>query len=203
MAGHAAATGWDGIWLADEPDGGPPPARECWTAVAALARRLPEPTLGGLVSDDWHRHPAVVTKIATTVDLLSSGRVLLGLKPGAPPSAFARLEESFQVVKCLANPIGAPPWKRVYRLHDAPLDPKPVQRPFPLVIWGEGDERSVGLVARYGTCWAMSGRHDGLWEQVAALHQACQAIGRSPEEVAVSYVARRFQPQPEAWSEPS
>ena len=151
------------------------------------------------MSDDWHRHPAVVTKIATTVDLLSSGRVLLGLKPGAPPSAFARLEESFQVVKCLAeSDRGATMEGRFYRLHDAPLDPKPVQRPFPLVIWGEGDERSVGLVARYGTCWAMSGRDHGLREQVAALHQACQAIGRSPEEVAVSYVARPFQPEPEA-----
>ena len=199
MAGHAAATGWDGIWLADEPDQGSPPAVECWTALAALARSLPGPTLGGLVSDDWHRHPAVVTKIATTVDLLSSGRVVLGLMPGSQPDAFARLEESFQVVKCLGeSDRGATMEGRFFRLHDAPLDPKPVQRPFPLVIWAEGDERSLAIAARYGACWATSGRHDGLQERVAALHQACQAIDRDPGEVAVSYVARLPRPESEA-----
>ena len=80
LALHVEAGGWDGVWLADHflPAGGDPrrPTVECWTALAALAARVPRVTLGSLVTGNTYRHPAILAKMAAGVDRISGGRRL-------------------------------------------------------------------------------------------------------------------------------
>src|SRR3954447_2179056 len=117
-AEHAERTGWDGVWVADhfmplEDLSGA--THECWTAMAALAAAVPRVRIGALVSGNTYRHPAVVAKMAAGIDIISGGRLVLGL--GAawqenehqlygipfPPLAerLRRLEEACQVIKGL------------------------------------------------------------------------------------------------------
>src|SRR5438552_4122936 len=98
LARHAEATGWDGVWLPDGPNAG----FEAWTALGGIAAAVPRLRLGSLISNPGERHPAVLTKLAVTVDRLSGGRCVLGLGAGGGGPAgerLSRLEEACQVVK--------------------------------------------------------------------------------------------------------
>lgn len=181
VARHAAATGWDGIWFGDEPE----PALECWAAVGALAAAIPGIRLGALVDDDRGRHPAVIAKLAATVDLASGGRVVLGLDPGSRPDAIARLAEACQVVKSLVGSDRTTLGGRFYQLHDAPLDPKPRQQPFPLMVWDRGNA-TAEVAARYATEWCLAGDRASLADQIAGVRRRCEETGRDPAELAIS-----------------
>ena len=82
---HAEATGWDGIWFADHfmpNDGMPPgtdPTLECWAVLGALAAAVPRVRIGSLVCGNTYRHPAVLANQAAAVDVVSGGRLVLGL----------------------------------------------------------------------------------------------------------------------------
>src|SRR5918999_2061416 len=87
-AEHAESTGWDGVWFADHfmpnsEDGSPAdgPTLECWAVMAALAALVPRVRLGTLVCGNTYRHPAVLANTAAAVDVISGGRVGLGLGP--------------------------------------------------------------------------------------------------------------------------
>jgi alkanesulfonate monooxygenase SsuD/methylene tetrahydromethanopterin reductase-like flavin-dependent oxidoreductase (luciferase family) len=119
IARHAEATGWDGIWIADHfmPNTADAvgPTNECWTTVAALAASVPRVRLGTLVTGNTYRHPAVLAKMAANVDMISGGRLVLGLGSGWQEnehSAYGipfhtiggrlnRLDEACQVIRSL------------------------------------------------------------------------------------------------------
>ncbi len=169
---HIESTGWTGIWIPDhfmppergygnEPNPGHDPeldpVLEGWSLIAALAGLIPRVRLGVLVSGNTYRHPAVLAKMAATIDHISGGRHILGLGTGwqenehrrygihlpTPSELSDRLEEAAAVISGLFSPA-----RRVsvegahYQLTEAPLEPKPIQNPMPLLIGGEG---SVGL----------------------------------------------------------
>ncbi len=116
---HAEATGWDGICYADHfmADGADTsgPWTEAWTTLAALAASVPRIRIGTLVSGNTYRHPAVLAKMAATVDQISGGRLVLGLGAGWQENEhrqygipfytlgerLARLDEACQVIKSL------------------------------------------------------------------------------------------------------
>jgi alkanesulfonate monooxygenase SsuD/methylene tetrahydromethanopterin reductase-like flavin-dependent oxidoreductase (luciferase family) len=141
---HAEATGWDGLWLADHfmPDGSDTsaPWPEAWTTLAALAPNVPRIRLGTLVSGNTYRHPAILAKMAVTVDHISGGRVVLGLGAGWQENEhrqygvpffdvgvrLARLNEACQVIKRLFTEDEANFGGVHYQLRDASLEPKPV-----------------------------------------------------------------------------
>src|SRR6476659_32472 len=86
---HCDATGWDGVYLADHfmpdtPDGSPAGGAvlECWSCLAALAARTSTLRLGTLVASVTYRHPATIAKAAATIDVISGGRLVLGLGAG-------------------------------------------------------------------------------------------------------------------------
>ncbi|MDE0757940.1 MAG: TIGR03560 family F420-dependent LLM class oxidoreductase, partial [Pseudomonadales bacterium] len=185
LAEHAEQTGWDGIWLADhfmpnaEDTSAPWP--EAWTTLAALAALVPRVRLGTLVTGNTYRHPAVLAKMATTVDHISGGRVVLGLGSGwqenehqkygidffSTRERLSRLEEACQLIKALLIEVEATFEGKFYRLEGAPLEPKPIQSPLPLLIGGGGETVTLKITARYADEWNVWGTVDTLKHKMA------------------------------------
>lgn len=204
LARHAAATGWDGLWVADhfmaasEPVDGP--MLECWSVLAGLATSVGRLRIGPLVSSNTYRHPAVLANMASTIDQLSGGRFVLGLGAGWQenehvayglpyhdvPGRLARLEEACVVLRALFDEPRAEFSGRFYALKDAPMEPKPVQAHLPLLIGGGGEKVTLKIVARVADEWNTWGLPEVLAQKGAVLARHCEAIGRDPATIAHS-----------------
>lgn len=216
---HVEKTGWDGVWYADhfmpnaEDTSGPWP--EAWITLAALGAQVPRLRLGTLVSGNTYRHPAVLAKMAATLDHISGGRVVLGLGSGWQENEHAqygipfysvadrlkRLDEACQVIKSLfteekSNFDGA-----YYQLSDASLEPKPVQNPLPLLIGGGGEQVTLKITAKYADEWNVWGTVETLRHKMAILDQHCADIGRDPKTIQRTAVALLFMSEDGAYLE--
>ena len=202
LARHVEATGWDGIWLSDHfmPVRGDVrgPYCEGWTTLSALAATVPRVRLGVLVSGNTYRHPAVLAKMAATVDIISGGRLVLGLGSawqenehvayGLPfytvGERLRRLEEACQVIIGLFENEKTTFDGRYYQLLDAPLSPKPVQRPRPpLMIGGGGEKVTLRIAAKYADEWNVVGSPEVFARKSEVLDQHCADVGRDPSEI--------------------
>jgi len=201
VARHAEATGWDGVWYADhfmpnqEDVSGP--TNECWTTLAALAALVPRMRLGSLVAGNMYRHPAVLAKMAAGIDIISGGRLVLGLGAGWQENEhrkygiefstvggrLSRLEEACQVVTGLLRDERTTFRGKYYQLDEAPLVPKPVQQPLPLLIGGGGEKRTMRIAARYADEWNVWGRPDVLRHKMGILDGHCRDLGRDPKAI--------------------
>ncbi len=198
VARHAEATGWDGVYLADHFMGsggefGPDttPNLEATAALAALAVATERVRLATLVLGSSYRHPAVLANWAATVDHISHGRLLLGVGAGwqeneheqygiallPPGERIERFEEACRVLKGLLREERTTMHGTHYRITDAVAEPKPVQRPLPLLIGGKGD-RMMGVVARHADEWNMWGLAPLIAERSSLLERHCESIGR-------------------------
>lgn len=207
LARHAEATGWDGIWYADhfmpnaEDTSGA--TNEAWTTIAGLAAAVPRVRIGTLVTGNTYRHPAVLAKMAAGVDNISGGRLVLGLGSGWQENEHAaygipfstvggrlgRLEEACQVIKSLFANEKTTFDGKYYQLKDAPLAPKPLQSPLPLLIGGGGEQRTLRITARYADEWNVWGTPEILRQKMAILDRHCADIGRDPKAIQRSAVA--------------
>jgi len=102
VAKHAEATGWDGVWFADhfmpnQADTSGPTA-EAWTTIAALSALVPRVRIGTLVTGNTYRHPAVLAKMAAQCDVISGGRIVLGLGSGWQENEHAAYGLEFSTV---------------------------------------------------------------------------------------------------------
>lgn len=204
LARHAEAGGWHGVWYADhfmpnaEDTSGP--TSECWTTLAALAASVPRIRLGALVTGNTYRHPAVLAKMAANVDNISGGRCVLGLGAGWQENEhrayginfstlggrMSRFEEACQVVTGLLSNEKTTFAGKHYQLTDAPLAPKPIQNPLPLLIGGGGEQRTLRIAAKYANEWNVWGTPEVLKHKGGILDQYCREIGRDPETIAHS-----------------
>jgi F420-dependent oxidoreductase-like protein len=198
---EAEALGFDSAWVYDHfipifgnSEG---PCLEGWTMLAALAAQTSRLKIGVLVTGNTYRNPALLAKMATTVDHVSHGRLLLGIGAGwfeHDHSAYGypfgntkerarKLREALQVITKLWSEDHPSFAGKYYTLDKAPFAPKNVQTPHPpIVIGGQGKQWIVPLVARYGDGWnAVSGvSPDGIRERRAIIEAECKKIGRSP-----------------------
>ena len=201
LAKHAEETGWYSIWFADhfmpnaEDTSGP--MSECWTTLAALAAAVPRVRIGALVTGNTYRHPAVLAKMAANVDNISGGRCVLGLGAGWQENEHRaygidfstlggrmnRFEEACQVIKGLFSNEKTDFKGRYYQLTDAPLAPKPVQAPLPLLIGGGGEQRTLRIAAKYADEWNVWGTPEILAAKGAILDRYCREIGRDPKSI--------------------
>jgi F420-dependent oxidoreductase-like protein len=204
---HAEATGWDGAWFADHfmPNAADTsgPVSEAWATISGLAAAVPRIRLGTLVTGNTYRHPAVLAKMAATADNISGGRIVLGLGSGWQQNEheaygiefstiggrLARLDEACQVIKSLFAHEKTTFKGKYYQLADAPLAPKPVQQPLPLLIGGGGERKTLRITAHYADEWNVWGTPEVLKQKGAVLDQHCAAIGRDPKTIARSAVA--------------
>ena len=202
--------GWDGIWFADhfmpnaEDTSAPWP--EAWTTMAAIAASVPRIRLGTLVTGNTYRHPAVLAKMAATVDHISGGRLVLGLgsgwqenehhKYGIPfytvGNRLDRLEEACQVITRLFTEDSVSFDGKYYQLADAPLVPKPLQDPLPLLIGGGGEKKTLRITAAYANEWNVWGTVDTMKHKMAILDRHCEQLGRDPGAIQRSAVALLF-----------
>jgi F420-dependent oxidoreductase-like protein len=210
IAAHAERTGWDGVWVADHfmpgfgDTGGP--TNEALAYVAALAATVPRVRIGTLVCGNTYRHPAVLAKQAATVDRISGGRFVLGLGAGWQENEHAaygipfftvrerldRLDEACRVVKALTTADRSDLDGRFYALHDAPLSPKPVQQPLPLLVGGGGERRTLRIAAMYADQWNCWGTPDVLAHKISVLERHCAEVGRDPSTIHRSAQALLF-----------
>jgi F420-dependent oxidoreductase-like protein len=175
------------------------PEDEGWTVLTALLTQSRRIRGGLMVGANTFRHPAVLAKIATTVDVVSRGRLELGLGAGwfeeehrqyglaLPPvgERMRRLEEACRVVLALWTEPRATVEGTFYQVRGAIHEPKPVQRPHPpLLIGTKGEKVGLRLVARYAQAWNMaSGTPEEFRGKCALLDRYCREIGRDPATV--------------------
>ena len=210
LARHGEATGWDGFWYADHfmpnaPDTSTP-WPEAWMTLAGVGALVPRLRLGTLVTGNTYRHPAVLAKMAATLDHMTGGRVVLGLGSGwqenehrhygipfyTVKERLQRLEEACAVIKTLFSETKAHFAGRFYQLEDASLEPKPVQRPLPLLIGGGGEKRTLRITARFADAWNVWGDVATLRHKMEILDGHCADLGRNPKAIRRTAVALLF-----------
>jgi F420-dependent oxidoreductase-like protein len=182
------------------------PCFEGWTMLAALATITHRIRLGVMVTGNPYRHPALLANMAASVDVISGGRLELGIGAGwneeestaygidLPPlrERFDRLEEACEVLDLLLTKETASFAGRYYRLTDARCEPKPVQQPRPpIVIGGGGEKRTLRIAARWADQWNAPGASpDVLAHKIEVLRRHCADVGRDPGAIEISVQVR-------------
>ena len=168
-ANEAQEAGYDAVWLYDHFHTVPTPQLEavfeCWTSMAALARDTSTIRLGQMVTCNSYRPPSLLAKMASCIDVMSHGRLILGIGAGwyrheyeaygyeypDTPDRLRMLRESLQVIKAMWTQDEATFDGRFYRIRGAVNEPKPVQKPHPPIwIGGAGEKVTLKLVAQFG-----------------------------------------------------
>ena len=178
------------------------PTLEGWTCLAMLLARTRRLRGGVMVTGIPYRHPAVLAKMAVTVDIASGGRLELGLgagwfepeceaygiELGSIAERFDRFDEALTVIHSLLTQPTTSFDGRYYRLRNAWCQPPPLQQPHPpIVLGGKGPQRLLPLVARFADHWNYSGDDpDELRRLVGVLTELCAAEGRRIEDITIS-----------------
>jgi F420-dependent oxidoreductase-like protein len=177
------------------------PCLEGWTLLSALASQTQRLRLGVLVTGNTYRHPAVLAKMAATVDHVSGGRLILGMGAGwfelehrvygipfhTVGGRARRLVEAVEVVKTLFTHKESNYEGKYYQLKNAPFEPKGVQQPHPpILIGGMGPKVIQPLAARHADIWHFFvARGDPVRARqiVEAFDEICRQVGRDPATV--------------------
>jgi alkanesulfonate monooxygenase SsuD/methylene tetrahydromethanopterin reductase-like flavin-dependent oxidoreductase (luciferase family) len=151
--------------------------------------------------------------MAATIDHITGGRLVLGLGAGwqenehrqygiafyTTGERLARLDEACQVIKKLFAETKASFDGKFYQLTDASLEPKPVQRPLPLLIGGGGEKKTLRVTAKYADEWNVWGTVEILKHKMAILDRHCAEVGRKPKDIQRSAVALLFMSEDKAF----
>jgi F420-dependent oxidoreductase-like protein len=178
------------------------PCLEGWSLLAALAQATSRLRLGTLVTGIHYRHPAVLANMAATIDIISGGRLELGIGAGwnqeesgaygialgTPGERSDRFEEACQVLISLLSQEVTDFSGEYFQLTGARNEPKGPQRPHPpLVIGGSGERRTLRTTARYAQHWNfVGGSPADFARKREVLHQHCADVGRDPQEITLS-----------------
>jgi F420-dependent oxidoreductase-like protein len=210
IAGIAAAaeeSGFESVWVMDHfwqlpPLGGPDkPILEGYTLLGGLAARTTRVQLGTLVTGVTYRNPALLAKQVTTLDVMSSGRAILGIGaawyeeehaalgfdfPGVG-ERMDRLEEAVQICRAMFTEEAPSFEGRYYRIDGAKNVPRPVQPGGPkIMVGGSGEKRTLKIVARYADYCNIHGSPETIRRRLDLLRKHCSDAGRDPSEVTTS-----------------
>lgn len=197
---------YDTAWVFDhffailsDPSG---PCFEGWTSLAALAVETSRVEAGVLVTGNTYRHPAVLAKMAATLDHLSGGRLIMGIGAawfelehaahGIPFDTTAgrirRLDEAAEIIKRLWSEKQVTFEGRYYQLKDAWCEPKPLRQPSPpIMMGGSGEKLMLRVVARHADQWNTFGSPDVFRHKIEVLREHCAAVGRNFDEIEISW----------------
>jgi F420-dependent oxidoreductase-like protein len=203
----AEEKGFDSFWVMDhfhqlQMMGAPgEPMLEGWTTISALAGVTKKIKLGTLVTGIIYRHPSILAKIGATLDVLSNGRMFMGVGAGwneeeslayGIASSFPsirerldRLEEAIQIIRKMwtdeptATFIG-----KYYQIKNAYCNPKPIQRPSPpILVGGEGEKRTLEIVAKYADACNLFGSPETVKRKLDVLKEHCKKVGRDYDSI--------------------
>ena len=214
---------FDSVWFPDHfippsawKGGEDQPIFESWSLLSAVAALTTKLRMGHMVNGNTYRNPALVAKMATTIDQISRGRFVLshgaawferehtayGWSFPTLKERSDRFEESCKLIWLLLNSEEPVNFKgEYYSLENAPLSPKSFQNPhIPIMIGGLGEKRTLRTLARYGDMWNLDGfavgkeenvRYGGMSlelfnRKVDILHQHCEKAGRDPSEISLT-----------------
>jgi F420-dependent oxidoreductase-like protein len=199
-----SAWNWDHFYpLSGDTTG---PNVEGWTMLAAMGQATRRIRIGCQVTGMIYRHPAVLANMAATVDIISEGRLEIGLGAGwnqqecdaygiaLPPlkERMDRFDEGVEVIVRLLSDTTTTFDGQYLHLTDARCEPKPVQRPHPPVtIGGRGRKRTLRTAARWAQQWNAITADPGEWASLKqTLVEHCQSLGRDPAEITCSVNVR-------------
>ncbi|HEY0698908.1 MAG TPA: LLM class F420-dependent oxidoreductase [Micromonospora sp.] len=204
VARRAERLGYDSVWLYDhmQPTGGEEETTfECWTSLAALARETTRVRLGQLVTCTTYRNPALLAKMAATVDVASGGRLFLGLGAGwdarehaaygyplpYPPAGrrLRALGEAAQIVRAMLAGSRPTFTGEHYRVEGPVNLPRGAQRHIPIMIGGSGEQLTLNLVARYADATNLTDHTDpGFYRhKLDVLRRHCDEVGRDYDSI--------------------
>ena len=202
VAQTAEEVGFASAWLVDHFHTTPDPSQEvtfeCWTSIAALARDTKTIRIGQMVTCNSYRPPALLAKMASTVDVLSHGRLNVGIGAGwseqeyraygyvypEAPERLRQLREAVQVLLAMWQEEEARFEGASYQVRGAINQPKGVQHPhIPLLIGGSGEKVTLKLVAQYANACNVGDTPASVKQKLAILKQHCLTLGRDYERI--------------------
>ena len=179
---------------------------EGYSMLSAVAARTATINLGLLVGGVTYRNPALVAKLATTLDIISSGRAVLGI--GAAwfeeehraygfdyPSLkerFERLEEALQIFRLMFKEDVASFEGKHFRVENAFNNPKPIRGDIPILIGGSGERKTLRFVAKYGDGCNLFGDVERVKHLLGVLEGHCEDVGRDSSEITKTRMAQVY-----------
>ena len=199
---------FDSVWVYDHLHA-PPffdaddyPRLEAWTTTAYLARAFPNLYFGNMVLGQSYRNPALLAKMAATLQALTGGKVILAIGAGWMESEYhaygfdfpkasvriAQLEETVQIIRLMWTEKLATFDGEYYQVKDALCEPKPNPVP-PIMIGGNGEQLTLRVVARYADWWNGVGLNaERMAHKLDVLRSHCEHEGRDYEEIVKTYI---------------
>ena len=197
VAQVAENLGFNSVWLYDHFHTIPVPSQEvtfeCWMSTAALARDTKRVRIGQLVTCNGYRNPALLAKMASTVDVMSHGRLDFGVGAGwfeheyraygydypDAPERLRYLREAIQVILAMWTQEEAVFEGKYYQVCGAINQPKGIQKPhIPLLIGGGGEKVTLKLVAQYADACNIGGDIPTIRHKLDVVKQHCENVGR-------------------------
>ena len=203
----AEEKGFDSFWVMDhfhqlQMIGAPgEPMLEGWTTISALAGVTTRIKLGTLVTGIIYRHPSILAKMAATLDVISKGRLFMGIGAGwneeeslaygiassfpANRERLERLEEAIQIIrKMWTEEPTATFTGKYYQIKNAYCNPKPIQRPSPpILVGGYGEKRTLEIVARCADACNLFGSPETVKIKLNVLKEHCKKVGRDYDSI--------------------
>lgn len=192
--------GYDYVWLDDHLMYGKQPVLECWTTLSALSSITSKIRLGTMVLCNSFRNPAVLAKMAATLDVLSNGRLELGIGAGFQKEEHVayglpfpnsndrilKLKESVEIIKSMWQEKKANYQGKFYAIKEAVCEPKPIQQPYPpIIIGGSGEKLTLRVVAEHANRydWGYLSTLAVYKNKLKILKEYCKLAGRNFQEI--------------------
>lgn len=201
----AENSGFDSFWTMDhfhqiqfvgKPED---PMLEGWTVISMLAAITTKIKLGTLVTGIIYRNPAVLAKIGATLDVLSNGRVFMGIGAAwneqesiaydisfpSNQERLQRLEEAIQIIrKIWTEEPHASFYGKYYQIKNAYCNPKPIQKPSPpILVGGSGEKKTLKIVAKYADACNLFGSIKTVKRKLDILKEHCKNVGRDYDSI--------------------
>jgi probable F420-dependent oxidoreductase len=204
VALQAEADGFDSLWLPDHllyrnPEQATRGIWECWTILTALAEATQRVEIGTLVLCNSFRNPAILAKMATTLDEVSDGRLILGLGAGWNEPEYqafglpfghrvSRFEEALQIIRPLLREGHVDFAGQYYEARNCEDLPRGPRSEGPPLLIGSESPRMLGLTARYADLWNIGymGKPETMGQPMAKIQAACREVGRDPTTLGIT-----------------
>lgn len=196
--------GYESVWLDDHLMMGTTPILECWTTLSALASATKKVKLGTMVTCNLFRNPALLAKMAATVDNISNGRIELGIGAGVQKTEheaygflfsstkerIQRLNEAVEIIKKLWTQKQSSYNGIYYKLKDVICEPKPIQKPHPpIIIGGSGEKLTLKVTAQHANRydWGYLSTVSQYQHKLKVLENHCKKVRRNLDTIEKSY----------------